>query len=178
MSNRPRPPVDRDAARRAMLRGFCFVSGGLALAIAVLGFSPGYELYRLGKLQATAAVANAPHGLAAVAAILVALIAYVWRRPSLANALLASMASVGVSVFVLALTAAPRVEPAGPGLGPGPELLVELPAATVTGQLVLSLVVVQLVLLPAACAVLARTARGAWTSEGLARAHVHRIGQK
>lgn len=163
--------MDREAARRAMLRGFCFVSGGLAIAIGALGFSPGYELHRLGKLPATFTVANAPHGLAAVATILVALVAYVWRRPSLANALLTSMASIGVSVFVLTLTAAPR---------PGAELdglVIELPAATVTGQLVLALVVVQLVLLPAACALFARAARGSWTSEGLARAHVHKLGR-
>lgn len=163
MSTKPWTPPDREAARRAMLRGFCFVSGGLALAVAVLGFVPGYELYRLGRLQETLAVANAPVGLGAVSAILVALVSYVWYRPSVANALLASMASIGISVFVLALTAAPRAEP--------DSLVIALPAAAVASQLVLALVVVQLVLLPAACALLVRAGR----ADRIARAHIVRI---
>jgi hypothetical protein len=73
------------------------------------------------------------------------------------------MASVGVSVFVLALTAAPRAAP--------DSLVIALPAASVAGQLVLALVVIQLVLLPGACALLARAGR----SDRIARAHVHRI---
>jgi cytochrome bd-type quinol oxidase subunit 2 len=160
---------DREAARRVMLRGFCLMSGGLALALAVLGFVPGYELSRPGRLDEVAPVANAPHGLAVVMAILVGLIAYVWRRPLIANALLASMVSVGASVFVLALTAAPQ-------LGPD-HRVVALPAAAVANQLVLALVVIQLVLLPAACGLFARATRRPGP-EGIAPARVHRLGRE
>jgi hypothetical protein len=147
-----------------MLRSFGLVAGGLAVAIAVLGWLPGYELHGQDGLEVLA-VSSSPAGLTAVMVIFAGLAAGVWRHPSLANALLASMAAVGASVFLLALTATPF----------GSGVVVELPAAALAGQLVLTLVVLQIAVVPAACGLFALRARARRT-ERIARARVHRIG--
>ena len=164
------PPAraDREPAKRLMLRSSSAASGALALAIAALGFCPGYERLRLGELEEVATVASSPLGLAVVLGILGALLAYVWRRPLLANALLASMVSVGTSVFVLALMAPPAREA-------GDQVIVQ-PAAALAGQLVLALVVLQIVLVPVACGLFARAVREP-RPDRIARARVHRLGR-
>lgn len=151
-----------------MLRSFCVVSGVLALAVAAIGFAPGHALYRGEMLEAVAPVASSPVGLAAAALVLAALGATVWRRPLLANALLWSVMSICLSVFMLAFTAAPHFYRDGQP--------VDLPAAALENQLMLALMIVQLVLLPVACAVFALATR-APRPERIARARVHRIGQ-
>jgi hypothetical protein len=150
---------------RLMLRSFCLVAGVLAVAIAGLGWFPGYELERQDGLDVLA-VSSSPAGLTAVMVIFAGLATAVWRHPSLANAMLASMAAVGASVFLLALTAAPRLESG---------IVVDLPAAALASQLVLTLVVLQIAVVPVACGLFALRAR-ARRAERIARARVHRIG--
>jgi hypothetical protein len=161
--------MDPEVTKRVMLRGFAVVGGGLALVLAVLGFFPGYEVYRDGALAGTHAVADSPTVLAVLLAGLAAMGAYVWRRPLLANALLWSMASVGLAVFVLALTGLP-----GPVWGEDP--VVVLPAAELASRIVLALVLVQLLLLPLACGLFALATRPP-RPERIARARVHRMGR-
>ena len=151
-----------------MLRGFALVSGGLALALAVLGFAPGYER-QAGCFVEAVPVASAPLGLVAAMAVVGGLAAYVWRRPLIANALLASMVSIGASGFALALTA-PPFSMRDDGAAVTPE-------AVLASRLVLALVVVQIVLLPVACGLFALVARGPDRAP-LARARVHRLGRR
>ena len=153
---------------RLMVRSFSLATGVLAIAIAVLGFFPGYERYPTDGHPEVVWVANTPHGLALVMAIAAAIAAYIWRRPLLANALLGSVTSVGTSVFVLALTAPPFESES---------VVVTLPAAVIAGQLALALVVIQLVAVPVACGLLAWAAR-ARRPDRIARARVHRIGRE
>jgi hypothetical protein len=155
-----------------MVRSFCFVSGGLALALAVTGFFPGYEVHRCG-LDKTSAIAitpvgNTPYGVAVILAIFMAVVVYIWSRPLLANAQLGAAISVGLLSLVLIITDKPKLEPG--------YYAIELPAAMVASQLVLALAVVQLIVVPIACWL---SGRGACErdSDRIARAHVHRIGR-
>jgi hypothetical protein len=159
--------ADDEPGRRVMLRGFCLVSGALALGLTALGWAPGYEIYRDGALERVAPVSSSPYGLVVMLGAMAALAAHVWHRPLLANALLGSIASIGASVFMLALTASP-FEPGGE--------VVARPAAAIADQLALALVFVQIVLLPAACGLHAYLAH-ARRPERIARARVHRIGR-
>jgi len=151
-----------------MLRSFCVVSGALALAVAAIGFAPGHALYAGDALEAVAPVASAPVGLATAALVLAAIGVSVWRRPLLANALLWSVISICLAVFMLAFTAGPHFYRDGRP--------VDLPATALENQLLLALMIVQLVLLPVACTVFALATR-APRPEPIARARVHRIGQ-
>jgi hypothetical protein len=159
---------DLEARRRTTLRGLSLVSGGLAAAIAVLGFVPGYRVESEGRLPDLIPVSTAPLGLCAVMAILAALALVVWRRPLIGHALLVSLVSIGVSVFLLGLTAAPLA-------WPGVEVTL-LPAALAVNRLVLALVVVQIALVPLAC-VIHTVAAYARRRDQLAPARVHRRGR-
>jgi len=158
---------DLEARRRTTLRGLSLVSGGLAAVIAVLGFLPGYRIEIEGRLPDVVPVSTAPIGLCAVMAILAALALVVWRRPRIGHALLASLVSIGVSVFLLGLTAAPLVEPDAE--------VAPLPAAAAVNRLVLALVVVQIVLVPLACVI--HTVLAYARRDQLAPARVHRRGR-
>jgi hypothetical protein len=162
-----RATADHEPAKRLMLRSFCVVSGALAVAIAAIGFAPGHALYRGDALAAVAPVASAPVGLASTALVLAALGVNVWRRPLLANALLWSVISICLAVFMLAFTAAPYF--------PRDGWPVDLPATELENQLMLALMILQLVLLPVACGMFALATR-APRPERIARARVHRIG--
>lgn len=151
-----------------MLRSFCLVSGALALGVAVLGFFPGYGFDGCCTC-AEATVASSPPWLAAVLAAFAALGAFVWRRPLLANALLWSVLSIGLSVFMLAFT--------GPPLFDSGFEATALPAAVIANRLLIALMVVQLVLLPVACGLFALATR-APKPDRIARARVHRIGRR
>jgi len=154
---------DLETARRVVLRSSCLVTGGLAIAVAVLGFYPGYKLS--GRELEVVPVASSPLGLVAVMAILLGVVAYVWRRPTIANALLGSVVSVGVSVFMLVLTAPPFDD----------RTVHALEASAVATRVVLALVTVQIALVPIACGLLARAAY-LRRPDRIARARVHRVG--
>lgn len=157
-----------EARRRRALRALSLFAGGLAAAIAAIGFCPGYELRRGVQAAEVLPVASSPIGLAAVMVIAAGLAAAVWRRPALGHALLGSLSSIGVAVFLLTLTAAPVVGP--------DDSVIALPAAATSDHLVLALVSVQIALVPLACGLHAAAAY-ARRGERLARAHVHRLGR-
>ena len=161
-------PAPDPTAQRVVIRTICAVTWALALGVAILGYASGYEISRGGAVVQELEVSRAPHLLTVLLGGLSALGAYVWRRPVIARALLWSLLSIGVAVFILALTAVPAV-------GPGDHALVQ-PAVAAAGRLVLALVLVQIAVLPLACGLLALAARAA-RPERIARARVHRLAR-
>jgi hypothetical protein len=140
--------IDREPAARLMVRAFTVIAGGLVLAIGVLGFFPGYEVYRHGTLDEVRAVSNAPHWLLGVVLASGALGVHVWRRPRIANVLLWSLLSVGLFGFALAFTSPPL------DLAYRDSALAR-PAATLANGALLGLIAIQIVVLPVACGVFA-----------------------
>jgi hypothetical protein len=140
--------TDRERAARLMVRIFAATAGGLALAIGVLGFFPGHEIHRDGVLTEVRPAASDPGWLLGVMLVTAALGAYVWLRPRLANALLWSMLSVGLLGFALAFTSPPL------DLAGGDHEVVRLAAIVDSGAL-LALMVLQIVVVPAACGLFA-----------------------
>lgn len=168
-----RASPDREPARRLFLRTFCVATWALTFAFTVLALLPGY-LVEQGGVGVRIPVASSPAWLAplwllVVTATLAAVGGLVWRRPCLGNALLWSMTSIGCAGLLLALTAAPILPPGG--------RVVVLPAAVIGNQVLLALLLVQLVLLPAACGLFALATRLS-RPEQIARARVHRIGPR
>lgn len=158
-----------------MLRTLCAAGVGLALAIGVLGFFPGHEIYRDGTLTEVRRVATAPHWLLGAMLVSAALGAYVWLRPWLANALLWSLVSVGTSGFALAFTAPPL------DLEGGDHEVVRL-AASLESGLSLALMALLMVVLPVACALFALLVRDRRPPRPgpvqIPVATVHRLGRR
>lgn len=167
--------IDPERARRLLLRTFCAAGIGLALAIGVLGFFPGHEIYRHGVLEEVRPVATAPHWLLGAMLVSAALGVYVWLRPLLANALLWSMISVGTSGFALAFTTPPL------DLERLDHEVVRL-AASLESGLSLALMALLIVVLPVACALFAILVRDRRPPRpGPVRipvATVHRLGRR
>jgi hypothetical protein len=143
--------MDREVAKRTMLRILVAIAATLAATSFVFGFFPGVEVYRRETFIETRAVVEHWNWFLGILVMLLAPGAIVWRHPRIGYALLWSIWTIAMTVLVFVATFE---------LGEWGVRTVALWPHAVFGFLMFSLLFLLIAIVPIACGVYWWVTRG------------------